>query len=212
MKTQSDIIEALYEALSQSPKPDSPGVYWKAEMEELLSQNLRTSNPRLIRLVIEDCMITFGDAVFFKYYMPRILELSVVQKDFYWLHFTFFRRVLEAGYYDWPNTEQAAFMNFVRFNLLRFAKGGRLGEFSDWFEWLLMADIEFTVYLDDIKALGYTDFLNSFLKAMKSYWKLKKLSKENNERKDGRQERAFLAWREAFYRELYPEHPKGVQT
>lgn len=79
------------------------------EVDELLSQNLRSSSPHLIWFYLENAIHTAGNISNFKYFVPRILDLihhqltvgdEDVSLDFYISIFG--GRLADAGFDQWP--------------------------------------------------------------------------------------------------------------
>jgi hypothetical protein len=116
-KKLTSIIERLYETFAKyegkSTLEGSP-VYddvhnWN---KELRSKNLRDLTDEDLSRFAGKVLLTWGDEDDFRYYLPRILELTAELKIPYDVY-SLYRRLEDAKWYNWDIEEQAAINDFT---------------------------------------------------------------------------------------------------
>jgi hypothetical protein len=108
-------LDAVYEAFGRQQKPrridGCPCCTTEAQLCQLLAAPLRELDAGRLATYGRKAMTTIGSADDFRYFLPRLLELSL-QDRYWWLDREILLSKLQyVAWYDWPETERKALLD-----------------------------------------------------------------------------------------------------
>ena len=117
--TNMQIVENLYSAFSDIPRPSKIDgcrhCMSEGDINRLLGQSLRHSDPEILLNYIEDAIWTVGNKQNFKYFVPRLLELGLTDYNinnhsgnFIMFPETFGKKLAMADFDVWDQSKQIA--------------------------------------------------------------------------------------------------------
>lgn len=180
-------IESIYEAFANYRKPrDFPACECCISNEEkklLLDRKLRMLTADELGNYAADVFLTVGSLADFKYFLPRMVELSV-KEEFSWpTPEVMLGKLKLADWYDWPEIERAPVLSLLEAKFARLLQDENT-EGQDIDQWLCalgrcVADI--TPYLEPLlqedhesKLLGVIEWNHSLFgkgKLDSAFWK-----------------------------------------
>lgn len=105
-----DEIQAVYKVFASYPKPRDfiacEHCWSDVEKRDLLKPGLSELNPDLLSHYAMDLFCTAGDVPDFKYFLPRILELSVTVNGWWPDPEVVLSRLRLAEWQEWPDNEK----------------------------------------------------------------------------------------------------------
>jgi len=160
------LIDDLYQAFAKTPKPinllgcRNGCCMTQYEVDDLLGQELRTANPNLIYLYLQNAIHTAGNEADFKYFVPRILDVIQSQTrddcedvsiDFY---INIFGGRLMDGRFDSWDLVQKQTVDDLFYDIM--TRQGMAKKFS------LVGDTLCAICHTDIPKTRYFDLLDAF--------------------------------------------------
>lgn len=111
-------IEALYAAFATVPKPDKiDGCRCCIEDKEvwvMLSKPLRELSDQELGSYAGSALLTVGDPKDYRFYLPRILELTVMNPSWWPSLEVVGRAMVSAGWLEWSEAERTALVGFFQ--------------------------------------------------------------------------------------------------
>jgi hypothetical protein len=154
-------VEGLCQVFAAYPVPryTDPCLCCHKEGDEALlhSKPLRAMDRESLRVYVFDAILVWGDEATFKHFLPRLIELFVVQREGRFDDvdpemLMLFSKFRYGHWHDWPNSEQESVRNFMdvlwKFVLNSASHGEE--EFDDLEGWLCaiaQAEDDLTPYL-----------------------------------------------------------------
>jgi hypothetical protein len=174
-ETVYDSIQSLYEMFAVFRKPaDFPACeccWSNAEKEDLLKRDLAELSEEELSMYAADVFFTVGSVADFKYFLPRILELSV-NDQFIWPDpEVVLAKLRLADWNDWPEHERAAVLRVLeeKFVSLLHDEGSDGQAIDSWICALGRSVSDITPYLDQLLEKGAKVHLMNFIEWNYSY-------------------------------------------
>lgn len=110
-------IEGVYAAFRDVPKPRSidgcPCCIEKKNIGALLSKPLRDLTPGDLTHYAASAFLTVGETADYLYFLPRILEILILDPAWYPEPEIVARAIHTAGYHSWPDFRRLAVARYV---------------------------------------------------------------------------------------------------
>lgn len=153
------IIENLYNVFADVPKPrEIDGCRHcipEEDIQTLLGQSLRESEPKTLWYYIDDAIWTVGNKLDFKYYVPRLLELGLTLYDcnghegsFIAFPETFGKKLALAGFDDWDEVKRLAVDEVIFAIMKEEVSREDYYSFEDWMCAICNINVDKKRYLD----------------------------------------------------------------
>lgn len=162
-------VEHLYQLFSKYKRPDTfqtcECCVSEKDKEFLLSKELASLNSEELSGYAADVFLTVGDVSDFKYFLPRILELSV-RDEFSWPDQEVVLSKLSKGNWDsWPQEEVEAITQLLRATYEQLLQAGddNAYEIDAWICAVGRCVPDITPYLDQLLVEGREDKLIGFV-------------------------------------------------
>jgi len=169
------LIKELYAAFADVPKPSQLkgcqlGCCMPKEDENtLLGQTLKHSDPELLYHYIMDAIWTVGTKQDFKYYIPRLLELGLTEKEYSeggnFISFpeTFGKKLALADFDDWSDEKQSTVDDAIFHIMTEEALKKDFFSFEGWMVAICHISLDKKRYLDFLDSEDGAEARDSFL-------------------------------------------------
>ena len=136
MLTLTDATNRLYRAFSTVPKPrhidGCPCCLDKQDIRDLLEKPLRELTGSDLSSYASSAFLTVGDAADYKYFLPRILEISATDSS-WWPDVAVTGRAIRSADPDtWTAGQRQALGDFLESVIGTAIESGRYSEIDDW--------------------------------------------------------------------------------
>lgn len=154
-----ELIETLYRAFSDVPKPEilegCDHCMSKEDRQLLLTDDLRNTDPDLLWNFIDDAIWTVGNKFDFKYFLPRLLDLGLTVYDinnltggFIAFPETLGKKLALADFDDWDREKREVVDDAIFAIMSEEARRQNFYSFEGWMCAICNIDIDKTRYLE----------------------------------------------------------------
>ena len=109
-------LEEVYAAFGDVPKPrrleGCPCCISREELDRLLAKPLRSLSPDELSNYAQSALLTVGTPADYIFFLPRILEVLVIQRDWWPSQEVVARAIYSAGFPDWPTVRREAVTDY----------------------------------------------------------------------------------------------------
>lgn len=132
----SKSIENLYSAFSDLPKPEGVGgcpcCITEQELDTLMAIPLRKLSADQIGTYASSALLTVGDVGDYRYFLPRIIEISLYE-EFWWPDIEVTAQAIRsAGFHEWPNHHRTALNDAFLAAIQHFVDEGEYFRLDSW--------------------------------------------------------------------------------
>jgi hypothetical protein len=170
-----EALDRVYRALA-SPTPQSieacPCCVSESQVQLLLSRPLREISPVELTEYASAVLLTSGDIADFRYFLPRILEISLTER-WWWpdIEVTLSKLTM-AGWDSWPTAERHALMNvFERAfdEAVETSSSNPLLDIDSWLCGLGLAGVDLEPFLKKLEDPAAAQALLPFIRCNDQY-------------------------------------------
>ena len=168
---KTETIDAVYKVFAKYGKPrDFPACEHcmsKAEKRALLKPCLRELNADELTKYAADALFTVGSVLDFKYFLPRILELSVNDNGWWPGPEMVLAKLRLAEWDNWPENEKVVLVALLNEKFATLIKDSNVdgGDIDKWICGLGRCMDDITPYLDSLLEQASENTLLSFIES-----------------------------------------------
>jgi len=148
-----DVLDELYHAFRHVNKPSKVEgctvcCITEAELAEL-QKDLRSADKNSIQLLCNNAMSTIGNKEDFTYFLPRIIQELLTNKDFYLLYDGhLLNNIKKVGFDEWETQKQLLIIRCLLIYYERYCEKKQIYDILHWLSNLSILKFELVSFLD----------------------------------------------------------------